>query len=67
MIACIIYAITDEIHQLFVDGITSRIFDVFVDSCGSLSSTMKMYGFHKLKNTFKKLPSFLLTTSNSIN
>lgn len=54
MIACIIYAITDEIHQLFVDGRTARIFDVFVDSCGSLSSTMIMYGFHKLKNTFKK-------------
>lgn len=54
MIACIIYAITDEIHQLFVDGRTARVFDVFVDSCGSLTSTLMMYGFHKLKNTFKK-------------
>ena len=52
MIACIIYAITDEIHQIFVSGRTARVFDVFVDSCGSLSSTMIMYGFHKIKKHF---------------
>lgn len=33
---CILYAITDEIHQLFVPGRSGRIFDVGVDTIGSL-------------------------------
>lgn len=32
----VLYAITDEIHQLFVEGRACRAFDVFVDSCGAL-------------------------------
>ena len=32
----IIYAITDEIHQLFVDGRSSRIADVCIDTIGVL-------------------------------
>lgn len=32
---CIFYACTDEIHQLFVEGRTARLFDVFVDSMGA--------------------------------
>ena len=35
--ACtVLYAVTDEIHQLFVEGRACRVFDVFVDSCGAL-------------------------------
>ncbi len=30
------YAITDEIHQIFVPGRACRILDVFIDACGSL-------------------------------
>ena len=32
----VVYAITDEIHQLFVEGRACRVFDVFVDSFGAL-------------------------------
>ncbi len=49
MIFCIVYACSDEIHQLFVDGRTARIFDVLVDSCGAFLSTMIIYGICKIK------------------
>lgn len=35
LIPCVLYAISDEIHQYFVPERACRIFDVFVDSCGS--------------------------------
>ena len=35
-IFCVLYSVSDEIHQYFVPGRACRIFDVFVDSCGSL-------------------------------
>ena len=34
---CICYAISDEIHQLFVSERGSKIMDVFIDSLGSLT------------------------------
>lgn len=33
-IPCVLYAVSDEIHQYFVPERACRIFDVFVDSCG---------------------------------
>jgi VanZ family protein len=33
---CIIYASTDEIHQIFIVGRTAKLLDVFIDSFGSL-------------------------------
>jgi len=32
---CVIYAISDEIHQLFVPGRTGQLKDVIIDSSGS--------------------------------
>lgn len=37
IVLCILYASGDEIHQGFVDGRFPGIFDVFIDSCGSIS------------------------------
>lgn len=37
LLICILYALSDEIHQLFILGRSGRIFDVFVDSLGSLT------------------------------
>jgi len=34
---CIFYAITDEIHQIFVPGRSGEIIDVLIDSLGSIS------------------------------
>ena len=36
LILCVTYAISDEIHQLFVPGRFCAIKDVLIDSCGSL-------------------------------
>lgn len=36
------YAVTDEIHQLFVEGRACRAFDIFIDSCGAVSAILFM-------------------------
>ncbi len=33
---CLFYAISDEIHQLFVVGRSGRVMDVIIDGCGAL-------------------------------
>ncbi len=35
LIFCIIYAITDEIHQAFIPGRSARAYDVAIDTLGS--------------------------------
>lgn len=40
LIPCILYSVSDEIHQYFVPERACRIFDVFVDSCGSLTGIL---------------------------
>lgn len=35
---CVLYALTDEGHQIFVDGRTPSLFDVALDSTGALFS-----------------------------
>ncbi|MGM9936226.1 MAG: VanZ family protein, partial [Candidatus Ornithomonoglobus sp.] len=37
---CMLYAVTDEIHQYFVPGRAERIFDVFVDTCGAAAGVI---------------------------
>ena len=36
LLICIAYAITDEIHQIFINGRSGNIKDVLIDTCGSL-------------------------------
>jgi len=43
---CVLFAISDEVHQLFVEGRSGRIFDVFLDSCGSFLGTFVCSVFH---------------------
>lgn len=47
IIICLIYAISDEIHQLYVIGRTGRILDVFIDSIGSIIGSIILF---KIKN-----------------
>ena len=47
---CVLYAISDEIHQLFVPGRSGQIRDVFIDSCGSFLGIVVIMCFVKLKN-----------------
>ena len=40
IILCMLYAITDEIHQLFVEGREGAVRDVIIDTCGGLFGTI---------------------------
>lgn len=36
-IICLIYAVSDELHQGFVDGRTPKVMDVVIDTAGGLA------------------------------
>lgn len=40
---CMMYAISDEIHQLFVSGREGKILDVILDTCGSIFGILLTY------------------------
>lgn len=40
IIVCVLYAVSDEIHQLFVPGRSCQIFDMIIDSLGSSIGTL---------------------------
>lgn len=44
---CLIYACSDEIHQLFVPGRSGNVFDVLIDMIGSIFSILPIYLFRK--------------------
>lgn len=52
IIICILYAVSDEIHQLFVVGRSCKIMDMLIDSMGSVSGILlfkrliKKYNFY---------------------
>ena len=45
---CVIYAISDEIHQLFVPGRAGQVRDVLIDSAGSFLGIILVMAFEKL-------------------
>ena len=47
IILCIIYATSDEIHQLFVPGRACQLRDILIDSIGSITGVY----LYKLINT----------------
>lgn len=46
LLICIVYAITDEFHQLFVPGRGAQVKDVIIDTLGALSGI----GVEKIKD-----------------
>ena len=46
LVVCILYACSDEIHQLFIKGRTGSFIDAIIDSCGSLTSILLLYYFY---------------------
>ncbi len=48
---CMLYAVTDEVHQYFVPGRACRLLDVFIDTCGAVVGTAAINLF---KRNFKK-------------
>ena len=49
IITCIIYAFSDEIHQIFIDGRAFELFDIFIDTVGSLIGTLLYRFIYKLR------------------
>ena len=41
-IVCFLYAISDEVHQIFVSERSAQVLDVFIDSSGSLLALLFM-------------------------
>lgn len=57
VLICFLYAISDEIHQLFISGRTARIIDVIIDTCGSILSSLIILSTSKLITKIKKKKS----------
>lgn len=52
-IICIIYSISDEIHQMFVPGRSCQILDIGLDCLGSISGIFLLYLIYNYKKTKK--------------
>ena len=53
----VLYAVTDEIHQLFIPGRAGTVTDVLIDSAGVLCGCLVFIFFYKLLKTKKPQPS----------
>lgn len=51
---CLLYAASDEIHQLFTDGRCGSPRDVLIDFCGALTGTLAAFLFFKIISYFSK-------------
>ena len=48
-IICVLYASSDEFHQLFVPGRSGQVTDIFIDTIGTIFSLLVMYLFNKFR------------------
>lgn len=51
LLVCILYACSDEFHQMFVAGRSPKVFDVMIDTIGSLTG---IYFVYFIRNNFLK-------------
>lgn len=54
IIFCVLYAASDEIHQLFVDGRSCKIIDILIDTCGSSLAILGFTSIYKITTNLKK-------------
>lgn len=47
-IASVLYAVSDEVHQLFIDGRSGEVRDVMIDSAGAATGIALYWGIYKL-------------------
>lgn len=52
---CLLYSISDEVHQIFIPGRSGQISDIFVDMFGVISCLLLIYIFNKLVKNGKKI------------
>lgn len=50
IIICVLYAISDEIHQLFVPGRSCQLLDILIDSMGSITGTYLLCFIKRITN-----------------
>lgn len=50
LIFCIVYATSDELHQLSIDGRSCEFKDILIDSAGSLAGILIAFLLQKIKN-----------------
>ncbi len=53
VVVCFLYAVSDEIHQIFVPGRAGRFSDVMIDTSGALLGILLVLGVICLKQYFK--------------
>lgn len=49
-----LYALSDEFHQLFIDGRSGEFRDVMIDTIGGFIGSTILYLYHRIKNNYKK-------------
>ena len=54
IIICVLYAISDEIHQMFVPGRSCQILDMTIDSIGSITGIYLLKLINKYKTERRK-------------
>lgn len=54
IIFCVLYATSDEIHQLFVDGRSCKIIDILIDTFGSSLAILGFTSIYKITTNLKK-------------
>ena len=52
---CLLYAISDEIHQLFINERSGQVTDVLVDMSGAIIASIFLYLIIKIKKRKSKL------------
>lgn len=50
LFSCVIYALSDEVHQTFVSGRSGNVLDVFIDSIGSI---IGLFLYTKIKKLYQ--------------
>lgn len=53
IIICFLYACSDEIHQLFINGRNGSFIDVLIDSFGSITSVYFIFTIDNIKRRIK--------------
>lgn len=53
LLTCIVYALTDEVHQLFISGRTGELKDIIIDTAGATIGLLIYDFIYKMKEALK--------------
>lgn len=66
LLICVLYAVSDEVHQIFVDGRGAQIVDVFIDSCGALAGICLVLLISRMNLIKMRITEILLLIKKNI-